>query len=246
MELAMALDPPILMEALGLDPDPWQQQVLRARDDRILLLCSRQAGKSTTTAVKALHTALFEPGSLTLLLSPSQRQSSELFRKVVGFYRDLGRTIPSEEESATTLQLENGSRVVSLPSSPETIRGYSGVRLLIVDEAAMAPDSLFIAVSPMLAVSHGRMILLSSPLGKRGFFYEAWENPLATWRRFKVTADDCPRITPEFLEEEKHNMGERWWRQEYFCSFEETIDQVFSTESILAAFDSDTAPLFGS
>lgn len=232
------------MEVLGLNPDPWQANVLRSTAQRMLLLCSRQAGKSTTTATLALHTALFQPGSLVLLLSPSLRQSGELFRKVVGFYRMLGRSVPSQEESATTLHLENDSRVISLPASPDTIRGYSGVRLLIVDEAAMAPDPLFVAVSPMLAVSGGRQVLLSSPLGKRGFFYDAWENPNASWHRFKVTANDCPRITKEFLEEERANMGDRWFRQEYFCSFEDTVDQVFSNESIMAAFDTDTAPLW--
>lgn len=240
----MAFDPAILMESLGLHPDEWQKKVLRANDNRMLLLCSRQAGKSTTTAVLALHTALFTPGALILLLSPSQRQSGLLFRTVSGFYRKLGRPIAAEEETATTLCLENGSRIVSLPASPETIRGYSGVKLLIIDEAAFVPDQLFVAVTPMLSISRGRLVCLSSPLGKRGWFYEAWENPNANWQRFRITADDCPRHSPEFLAEEKENMGERWWRQEYYCSFEDTVDAVFSMQAIASAFDTDTQPLF--
>ena len=233
------------MEDLGLSPDPWQRSVLRSQADRLLLLCSRQAGKSTATAALALHTAIYEPGALVLLLSPSLRQSGELFRKVGGFYGDLGKPVSAEQESATTLALGNGSRIVSLPGSPDTIRGFSGVRLLIIDEAALTSDALFVATSPMLAVSRGRLVALSTPMGQRGWFHDQWEDPHSAWQKIKATAWDCPRIAREFLEEQKKLLGERWFRQEYECSFEATLDQVFSTESILAAFDSDEVPLFG-
>ncbi len=233
-----------MMRGLGLEPDPWQEEVLWSSAQRLLLLCSRQAGKSTTTAVLALHTALYQDESLVLLLSPSLRQSGELFRKLAGFYADLGRPVPPVQETALSLTLANGSRVVSLPASPETIRGYSGVRLLVIDEAAMVPDDLFVAVNPMLAVSRGRLVCLSTPLGQRGWFHEAWTEATAAWERVRVTAWDCPRIAREFLEEQKQLLGERWFRQEYECSFEETIGQVFSTESITAAFDTDERPLF--
>ena len=200
--LAIRLDQSLLMETLGLEPDPWQRSVLRSMADRLLLLCCRQAGKSTTTAILALHTALFHAGSLVLLLSPSLRQSGELFRKLAGFYADLGKPIPPVQETALSLTLTNGSRVVSLPASPDTIRGYSAVDLLVIDEAAMVPDELFIAVNPMLAVSQGRLVCLSTPLGKRGWFHESWNDPQADWERVRVTAEGCPRIATEFLEEQ--------------------------------------------
>src|SRR5689334_17234967 len=114
-ELSRSLDPALLMEDLGFTPDPWQAAVLRSTARRLLMLCCRQAGKSTTTSVLALHEALYKPESLILLVSPTQRQSSELFRKVAGFYADLGRPLGAVEDSATTLALSNGSRVVSLP-----------------------------------------------------------------------------------------------------------------------------------
>jgi len=90
MSLAQAackLDPVAWCQgALGLDPDPWQAEVLRSNAKRILLNCSRQSGKSTITAALALHTAIFQPGSLVLCLSPTLRQSGELFRNVSRFY----------------------------------------------------------------------------------------------------------------------------------------------------------------
>jgi len=122
-----------LMRAGGLEPDPWQHAVLTARAQRQLLLCCRQSGKSTTTAALALHTALGEPGALILLLSPSLRQSSELFKKVQDAYRVVGNTAPLQAESALRYELYNGSRIISLPGTEGTVRGYSGVKLLVID-----------------------------------------------------------------------------------------------------------------
>jgi hypothetical protein len=246
LHLAWALDPALLMhDAAGFDSDPWQREALYAPEDRLLLLCSRQAGKSTTTAVVALHTALFTAGALVLLLSPSERQSGELFRKCMMFYRALGEPIPATKETALTIALANDSRIVSLPGSESTVRCYSGVNLLVLDEAASVPDDLLIATSPMRAVSGGRLVALSSPKGRRGWFYQAWTDGLAPWRRIKATAHDCPRISPEFLECERRTLGERFYRQEYLCSFEDTVDQYFSGEAIEAAFRDDVRPLFG-
>lgn len=115
-DLRMALDPvAFAKEALGFGPDPWQERVLRLQAKRLLLCCARQTGKSTVTAILALHRALFYPSSLVLLVSPSLRQSSELFRKVLSFYRQLDQAIPPEAESSLRLELKSGSRIVSLP-----------------------------------------------------------------------------------------------------------------------------------
>jgi len=172
-DLLMALDPVELARAAELEPDPWQARLLRSPAARVLLNCSRQAGKSTMAATLAVHTAVYEPGALVLLLSPSLRQSQELFKKAIGCYRTVGGPIPSKTESALRLELENGSRIVSLPGKQDTVRGFSGVRLLVVDEAARVPGELYYAVRPMLAVSGGRLLALSTPFGTRGWWYEA-------------------------------------------------------------------------
>jgi hypothetical protein len=209
----------------------------------MLLLASRQSGKSTVAAAVSLQVALLEASSLVLLLSPSLRQSGELFRKVVELYRALGRPVATVMESALRLELANDSRIVSLPGTEATIRGYSGAKLLVIDEAARVPDDLYRAVRPMLAVSHGRMICLSTPFGKRGFFYDEWAGS-NKWERVKITADACPRIEPEFLAEERTALGQRWYRQEYECSFEDHLGQIFDQESIDAAFSRrDIRPL---
>lgn len=241
-DLSLALDPALLMQELGVAPDPWQQQFLRSKAQRQILLCTRQAGKSTTTSVIALHEALYTPDALVLLLSPSLRQSQELFRKVLTTYRSIP-TVPSRMESALRLELENGSRIVSLPGKEETVRGFSGVSLLIVDEASRVSDELYYSIRPMLAVSGGRLVCLSTPFGKRGFFFDEWQKG-QNWERIKITAHDCPRISEEFLDEERNALGDYWFRQEYLCEFLETEDQVFSHDLIASAFSNDVEPLF--
>lgn len=160
-----------LMGNLGLAPDPWQIEVLQGNHQRLLLNCCRQAGKSTVVALMALAEALFVPFTKVLVLSRSYRQSTELFRIVTGFYARLQTPIKLRQTRAELL-LTNQSRIVCLPCREDTIRGFADVRLLIIDEAARVPDDLYRAVRPMLAISGGRLICLSTPYGKRGFFYD--------------------------------------------------------------------------
>lgn len=111
-----------------------------------------------------------------------------------------------------------------------------------MDEAARVEDALYRSVRPMLAVSRGRLVCLSTPFGKRGWFFEAW-NSSEPWERYRIIADECPRITADFLAEERQALGERWYRQEYLCSFEDTIDAVFSWEDIAASVSPAVKPL---
>jgi hypothetical protein len=242
-DLAIALDPSLLMERAGQVPDDWQRQVLRSESKRQLLLCSRQAGKSTVTACLALHTALYSAPALVLLLSPSLRQSQELFRKVLDVWRALDASVTPENESALRLELSNGSRIVSLPGKEETIRGFSGAKLLVIDEASRVVDSLYYSVRPMLAVSGGKLICMTTPFGKRGFFHQEWTGGQG-WERVKITADDCPRISKAFLAEERRTLGDWWYRQEYGCEFVDTVTQVFPSDLIAQAIDNDLPPLF--
>ena len=191
----------------------------------------------------AVHEALYCAPALVLVLSPSLRQSGELFRKVLQLYRAIDQPVRPAQESALRLELENGSRIVSLPGKEETIRGFSGVRLLLVDEAARVMDPLYYAVRPRLAVSSGRLVCLSIPFGKRGFFHAEWTSS-REWTRVKVTATDSPRISREFLDEERAALGQWWYQQEYMCAFVEGDDQLFGLDHVMSALSPDVEPLF--
>lgn len=232
-DLACALDPVRFARRCGVEADPWQADVVRSCDRRILLNCSRQSGKSTTAAIVGLHRAAYWPGSLVLLVSPSLRQSSELFRTVAQLQAASGLPDPVEA-SASRMELTNGSRVVCLPGSEQTIRGYSGAHLLILDEASRIEDPLYYAVSPMVATTAGRVIAMSTPFGKRGWWSDAWHGAGA-WRRVKITAHDVPRIDSAWLEEQRQDMGPFWFNQEFLCEFADSVSSAFRSEAIAAA-----------
>jgi hypothetical protein len=222
-----------VLRAAGVRPDPWQEAVLRSDAPRTLLLCSRQAGKSTVAAGLALLEALTRPPALVLLLSPSQRQSAELLLKVREIYDALGRPVPASRprDNVLRIDLANGSRILSLPGEEATVRCYSGVRLLVVDEASRVSEGLYYAVRPMLAVSGGRLLALSTPNGRRGWYWSEWTSA-RPWSRVKVTASQCPRIDPAFLAEERAALGPRFFAQEYNCEFMEAIGAVFCGSDI--------------
>lgn len=229
---------------LGIDPDPWQQELLRSEAPRILLNCCRQSGKTSVSALLALHRALTVPNSLVLALAPALRQSQELFGKVAGFYRDLGETVPAESERRLGLELRNGSRIESLPGGERTVRGFSAPDVVLVDEAARIPDELYTATLPMLAVSRGRLMLLSTPFGKRGIYHKLWTEGGASWERYEVPATECPRIGEEVLEEARATMSEWEFMQEYMCVFADSEAAVFAHEDVQRAVSDDFAPLF--
>jgi hypothetical protein len=240
-DIAAALDPVELARRVGIVPDGWQAEVLRSTADRVLLNCCRQSGKSTIAALRAVHEAVYIPGSLCLLVSPSLRQSQELFKKALGAYRILGRPVPPEAESKLSLHLENGSRIESLPGKESTVRGFSGVRLIVVDEAARVPDDLYISLRPMLATSGGRLLALSTPFGTRGWWFDAWRSDNA-WERYEVPASEVPRISPEFLEEERQTLGAWFFAQEYECRFMEAETQAFRREDVERMFEQEVEP----
>jgi Terminase large subunit, T4likevirus-type, N-terminal len=239
--LVWALDAVSFAEdRLGFIPDPWQRLLLRSQSRWVLLNCCRQSGKSTTTAIVALHSAIYDPG-LVLCVSPSLRQSRELFAKIIAFLKTLAPVEPLEEDNKSSCELANGSRIVSLPGDPDTIRGYSAPKLVITDEAAYVSDAMQAALAPMLAVSQGRQIDMSSPNGRRGYFYENWVNG-ENIERIRLIGRECPRISPEFLEQQRKRLGPMLFAQEFEGEFTDADTSAFSSELVEMALTDDFAP----
>jgi hypothetical protein len=228
---------------LGFEPDLHQSIVLGKPIRRGLLNCSRQWGKSTVTAAKAVHYAYAQAASLVVVLSPSARQSGEFLRKAGGFVRQLGLRVRGDGDNAMSILLPNGSRIVGLPGVENTVRGFSAVSLMLIDEASRVSDDLYKAVRPMLAVGGGHLWLMSTPAGKRGFFYEEWQHGGDEWERVTVKGEECSRIPSKFLAQEQAVMGDRWFRQEYCCEFVDDDESLFDSDVIRAAITDDVEPL---
>ena len=237
-DFARALDPVRLALDCGITPDDVQTKLLTSTSRKTLLNCCRQWGKSTTTSLIALPEALSCAPAMIILVSPSQPQSTELFKKIHDFWERLPGAPEASQESLTRMELNNGSRIISLPGSEKTTRGYSAATLVAMDEASRCPDELLAAVRPMLATSAGRFIALSTPAGKRGWFYESWTSGEG-WERIQVKAEDCPRIAPAFLDEERQAYGPLRFAQEYCCEFIDSETAVFNSDLIQKALRND-------
>ena len=224
-------------QSLSFKPDQRQRDLLLSTAKQGILNCSRQWGKSTVAAIKAVHRAHFSPDSLVIVASPTERQSAEFLLKARRFMQRLRIPLRGDGHHRASLRFPNGSRIVGLPGKEDTIRGYSEVSLLIIDEAARVSDEMYKALRPMLTVANGDVWLLSTPWGKQGFFHANWEYGGEAWARFKVPATECSRIAPERLELERGQLGDAWFRQEYLCEFVATKAQMFDPDLVNAAIN---------
>jgi len=228
---------------LEFSPDAKQLEVLNSTAKRGILNCSRQWGKSTVAAAKAIHLAFTRPESLVLVASPCERQSAEFLRKASGMVRRLKIRPRGDGDNAISLLFPNGSRIVGLPGTEATIRGFSAVSLILIDEAAAVDDDLYTALRPMLAVGNGDLWLMSTPRGQRGFFYDAWRDAGEDWMRICVKATECPRISAEFLEGERGAMLVSEFSQEYMCEFTGDGTEYFDQQMIEEAMDDSVTEL---
>jgi hypothetical protein len=245
--LAYALSPSLwAREALNFEHDEKQAEILDSNHKRIIINCHRQWGKSTISAILCLHRAIFWPGSLCLITAPALRQSSENFRKVLSFMDELEQPLDMIEDTKLTLQLGNRSRILCLPggSDGKTIRGFSGPDIIIEDESSRCSDDLHLALLPMLATKPwSRLVLASTPMGRRGHFFDIWGNGQG-WQKVELRASENPRISPEYLAEMRQTMTSWQYSQEFECQFVATEDQYFSNYTIDKLFNSDVKPLW--
>ena len=226
-------------DAFGLKLDGWQILMLDSPAKRICLNIHRQGGKSTMSSLICLHTALFRPGSLSLIIAPALRQSQENFRKIRGFIDQLDIAPGFDESTKLSLQFDNKSRILCLPGGNEgkTIRGFSRPDVIVEDEAAQCSDELHHAIMPMMATFPDcRYIMASTPFGQRGHYYKAWTES-AAWEKHRLRASENPRISREYLEEMKETLGPFAYAQEFECEFVASETQLISHEMILKARD---------
>ena len=233
-------------DLLGLKLDARQKALLdlalTPEGKRVILNCSRQWGKSTMAAVLVIHMAIFGFGREILIVGPALRQGSEFLHKAKVFLRRLNIEICPDGANDVSLLFPNGSRIVGLPGKNATVRGFSRVSLLIVDEAAWVSKEQYDAVKPMTITCKGALWLLSTPNGQQGFFYEAWYQP-GFWTRVSVPATECPRFSAEQLAEDRISMGPRTFQQNYLCFFGDAEQAVFQRDWLEAAMRRDVAEL---
>jgi Terminase large subunit, T4likevirus-type, N-terminal len=216
-ETAFRIDPALwVRNVLGIKPAAWQEEFLRApQGASILALTARQVGKTTTAAWAIAHFLIFTPGGLCVIACPAQRQSAEAVRRVRGSLIKVGAELVSD--NVYGLELKNGSRVLALPGSDDSIRGLTVDGWIVADEAARLPHDLIAALRPMRARRpQARFAMLSTAWSRSDPFWMAWAGEDATWIRLKATANsDSTLFAPGFLEQERRALGEFVFNREY-------------------------------
>jgi len=248
--IAIGLDAGAFARAtFDIDLDEWQRAAIESKHPRLAIAASRQSGKSVIASIIALRTTLYKSDQLVLVLSPSLRQSSYLFSsKIVAAARRLKAVdllpVTITGITATSITFSNGSRIVSLPDSEATIRGYSNVSCLIADEASRISPELFVAVRPMLATSKGRLVMVSTPWIRQGDFYHAMTDDDSGFEIYKVSALEIDRISDDFLDEERKALGP-FFACEYLVEWLDTDSLTyFGYTEIQDALSDDVEPLF--
>ena len=235
--LLYALDPPRWAEdRCGWKPDPWQRDIMRNNQRNILLNCCRQSGKTTTAAQIAAHFAYFVPGSLSVILGPAQRQAAGMLRQARRLHAKGSGGERLLRNNVFDLETAQESRIITLPNDEDNVRGAAGVNLLLLDEASRIPDDLYYAVIPFITVSRGRQIAMSTPKGKRGWFWTAWNGEDGEeWAKVEVPWMKCPRLDQEQIEGLRIKFGPSRFAQEYECTFNAMEGMLFDPDDLAAA-----------
>jgi hypothetical protein len=205
--------------AWGDEPTDWQRRaaaVARAGERDVLVLASRQSGKSRLAALVGVESVVAMPGALTVICSPSLRQSREMLRKARRLIR--GARIPLARENTTTLELESGSRVLCLAANEDTARGFTVDGALILDEAVWIDDAVYHALLPSTAAGRGVTVAISSAGAERGWFWRAWMSG-NDWHRERIPAERVPWLRAAHLERERARLGPQLFAAEYGADF---------------------------
>jgi hypothetical protein len=221
----------------GMKLDNWQRQLMDKPLHDTLLVCARQTGKSTITALLAAYYAAHHAMSV-MVIAPSLRQSALAYRKVEAALKS-DPAILIARSTATIAELTGGGSVTCLPGNMPSLARGATADIVLLDEGAFVKDSLYAVVSPMLATTSGVMICPTTPAGMQGELHRLWSSGGENWHRVTVTAGQCPRIAPAFLAKERQRLGDLLYSQEYECQFVTSGSGYFSGADLARLFGSD-------
>lgn len=257
---AFALDPGLFAEYCLPEIEPWQVEVVRHRGND-LILAHRQRGKSTGVAIKTLWESFFLPRNYVLYFSASEDQAAELFRKTMQFYQPFRKSFPPRRETALQVEMSNGSRIQVLPSKSQSIRGYSSVSRLVLDEAVWVKNELYHVSRPMLLRTRipggGKISALSNAGTDDGWFFDEYtetgtldeETALTVqdeWRRWFVPIETYGGDVDAIRERELAKVGVEAFDREWRCRFTRLKGMQaggFTKDVVEGAFDDGIKPM---
>ena len=226
-----------------LSLDDWQKSYIETPPEQdCFLLCGRQVGKTTAMSIKSIELCLnhFKKGEFILICSITEKQAYHMLAKALTYatekYPDKickGKDKPTMHK----LLFRNGTGIFCYAAGEtgEGLRGYT-IKKLMIDEGSRMSEEFFIAVQPMLSIVRGSMDIASTPFGKKHkdgsekFFYKCSLNE--KFKKFYISAEDCPRHEKEFLEEQKIKLSKLAYAQEYLAIFTDELRRIFEDDLI--------------
>ena len=213
--------------------DPYQKEYIETKGN-CLMLCGRQSGKTTAASIKFGRRAAENPNQVILMIAFTEKQAYNLFFKTLMYLQACypkmikrGKDKPTQHR----INLTNGSKIMcyAAGNAGDSLRTYTCTSI-VVDEAAPMAREIFVAITPMLSVTGGSLDLLSTPRGKEGYFYEC--SLRDDFKKFVISAEDCPRHKKEFLEAEKSRMSALEYAQEYLAVFLDELKRLYSDDVV--------------
>jgi GGDEF domain-containing protein len=226
-----------------LSLDPWQKDYIETPPEQdCFLLCTRQGGKTTAMSIKAVELCVhdFKRGEVVLISSLTERQAQLMLAKAVAYAEECyPKQIATGRDKPTMHRLffKNGAGILCYAAGDEgdSTRGYT-IKKLFVDEGSRMKETYFTSATPTLSVSHGSMDIASTPYGTKNkygeetFFYKCSKDK--NFKKFYISAADCPRHDAEFLKKEQERMTKAQFSQEYLAQFLDQMLQFFPDELI--------------
>ena len=215
--------------------DVWQRDALEWLKDptnkNLCIVSGRQCGKSTIVSIMVAEEAINVPNSYIVIGAYVLEQTELIFWKIKAYIEAKYKNQIIGRMTLHFLQLKNGSKIFcrAVGDTGGGMRGPTAT-MIVLDEASLIPDRAWVAIEPMISVSKGRIIVLSTPQGKRGFFYEASINE--EYKQFRVSARDCPRHTKKFLDKKQSELSPIAFATEYLGEFIDDYNRKFSEEWI--------------
>jgi len=247
--LSIPSDPVEFAKALfKFTPKDYQAALLEDKKKRIVVRWSRQAGKTTCIALRAIWFALVHPKTLTLIVAPSLRQSMIMSDRIGDFLMGLPKPTRLqliEKLQRTTVRFKNGSRIIALPNSPQLLRGYTANQVICDEGAFFKDDDLvfYNVLYPMLATTDGTLIVSSTPWSKDSVFYRMCQSKdFSPHVATQAQVVQSGLIKQSFIDEMKAQLPAERFQREFEAEFVEDVDAWLTQSLIVSCIDSNLQP----
>lgn len=196
---------------------------------------SRQCGKTVFAEIMLIE-YLCKP-LFSAYISPSYAQGKKVYSELVTMLEPTGIIKKANGSDLRIETIYGGTLKFMTMESPTSIRGNTVSGILVLDEAAFFPSQLtngedpyFNVIFPIIKARKPKVLVISTPNGKTGFYYDLYLKALngeKGYREITATIYDDEHITPEEVEELRKGYPPLAWAQEFEVKFLDNALTVF-------------------